>query len=64
MTGPLFLEGDWWEREGEICNLHMKNKLKFDIFNSKKKNLNKKVFVITMNSNWENFNLEFITFKF
>ena len=63
MTGPLFLEGDWWEREGEVYNLH-KNKLKSEVFNRKKKILSKKVFVITMNSNWENFNLEFITFIF
>ena len=49
MTGSYFLEGDWWEREGEVYNLHMKNKLKSEIFNNKNVFKHIKVFVITMN---------------
>ena len=36
-TGPKFLKGGWWEREEENYDLHMKNKLKPEIFNYKKK---------------------------
>ena len=49
----LIFRGGWWEREGEVYNLHMKNKLKSKIFNNNKNFLNKNVCVITMNSNWE-----------
>ena len=40
MTGPQLLEGGCWElflvEGGEVCNFHIKNKLKSEIFNSKK----------------------------
>ena len=49
MTGSYFLEGDWWEREGEVYNLLMKNKLKSEIFNNKNVFKDIKVFVISMN---------------
>ena len=49
----LIFRAGWWEREGEVYNLHMKNKLKSEIFNNKKKFLNKKDFAMTMSSNWE-----------
>ena len=49
MTGSYFLEGDWWEREGEVYNLLMKNKLKSEIFNNKNVFKHIKVFVISMN---------------
>ena len=44
----LIFRAGWWEREGEVYNLHMKNKLKSEIFNNKKKFLNKKDFAMTM----------------
>ena len=58
----LTFRGGWWEREGEVYNLHLKNKLKSKIFNNKKFFKQKRLC-----HNYEfklgNFNLEFITFK-
>ena len=49
-------------REG--CNFHVKNKLKSEIFNDKKKLLAKIFFsVITKNSNWEILTKNLVTFK-
>ena len=48
--GWLFTQGG----RGEVCNFHIKNKLKFEIFNDKKSFYAKIFFsVITKNSNWE-----------
>ena len=49
---------------GEGCNFHVKNKLKSEIFNDKKKLLAKIFFsVITKNSNWEILTKNLVTFK-
>ena len=54
------LRGGHWERRGGVsffqggCTFHIKNKLKFEIFNDTKRLKAKVLFsVITKNSNWE-----------
>ena len=53
------LRGGHWERRGVSffqggCTFHIKNKLKFEIFNDTKRLKAKVLFsVITKNSNWE-----------
>ena len=41
LTRSQFLEGDCWEREGDFfqggCSFYLKNKLKSEIFNDRKK---------------------------
>ena len=45
LTGPQFLEGGYWERGFELfqgdCSFYTNNKLNSEIFNDKKKFLNK-----------------------
>ena len=69
MTGPQLLEGvagkegsDFFRMGGG--NFHIKNKLKSQIFNDKKR-LEAKIFfsVITKNSNWEILTENLVTFK-
>ena len=46
LTGSQFLEEGWWERGGWLseggCSFYIKSKLKSEIFNEKKKIINKK----------------------
>ena len=49
LTEPQLLEGGCWERGDDFfqggCNFHIKNKLKSEIFNEKKKFISKNVFL-------------------
>ena len=49
LTGCQFLEGGCWEKAGYFfqggCSFYIKNKLKSEIFNDKKKFINKNVFL-------------------
>ena len=70
LTGSQFLDGGCWKRgvtffsRGDGCSFYMKNKLKSEILNDKKKLQTKKCLsVITKNKNWQILTKNLVTFK-
>ena len=69
LTGSQFLEGGCRKRGGDFfqqgrgCNFYIKNKLKSEILNNNKKFINKNVYDITKNLNWQILSKNLVTFK-